>query len=172
VPTREQPTVVPPSSHEGLLLLLAILYTVVAVILITDGDSETPPRICARPGDDAELPGRLTERCHHDQGPLPLGEGPAHVSAGLATSWDGIVLQRGRAAGIAMTSHRSTGHAHRPRRAARRRSSCLAAQGLLWLSHHWWRRGAAGGSRTRNEARRSSRWLSRSTASRPATLEQ
>jgi hypothetical protein len=39
---REQPTVVPPSSHEGLLLLLAILYTVVAVILITDGDSETP----------------------------------------------------------------------------------------------------------------------------------
>ena len=33
---------VPPSSHEGLLLLLAILYTVVAVILITDGDSETP----------------------------------------------------------------------------------------------------------------------------------
>ena len=42
VPTREQPTVVPPSSHEGLLLLLAILYTVVAVILITHGDSETP----------------------------------------------------------------------------------------------------------------------------------
>ncbi len=42
VPTREQPTVVPPSSHEGLLLLSAILYTVVAVILITDGDSETP----------------------------------------------------------------------------------------------------------------------------------
>ena len=33
---------VPPSSHEGLLLLLAILYTVVAVILITHGDSETP----------------------------------------------------------------------------------------------------------------------------------
>jgi len=78
---REQPTVVLPSSHEGLLLLLAILYTVVAVILITHGDSETPPRICARPGDDAELPGRLTERCHRDQGPSTLREGAPPTSA-------------------------------------------------------------------------------------------
>ena len=140
---REQPTVVPPSSHEGLLLLLAILYTVVAVILITDGDSETPPRICARPGDDAELPGRLTERCHHDQGPLPLGEGPAHVSAGLATSWDGIVQQRGRAAGIAMTSHRWARAPTAPRSASAFElfggaGAAVAVAALVATGCGWW----------------------------------